>query len=93
MKNKILIFIIGLLVGAIISTIGFIIYEKNNKSNAPQGPQMMQGQNAMGNNQGTPPEKPAGENDNSVQGGTPPEKPAGEMNNSNTVNQNSTNTK
>ena len=90
MKNKILIFIIGLLVGAIISTIGFIIYEKNNKSNAPQ---MMQGQNAMGNNQGTPPEKPAGENDNSVQGGTPPEKPAGEMNNSNSVNQNSTNTK
>ncbi len=94
MKNKILIFIIGLLVGAIISTIGFIIYEKNNKSNAPQGLQMMQGQNnTMGNNQGTPPEKPAGENGNSTQGGTPPEKPAGEMDNSNSVNQNSTNTK
>lgn len=55
---------------------------------------MMQGQNnTMGNNQGTPPEKPAGENGNSTQGGTPPEKPAGEMDNSNSVNQNSTNTK
>jgi len=33
MKNKILIFIIGFLVGAIVATCGFIIYEKTKSSN------------------------------------------------------------
>ena len=33
MKNKILIFIIGVLVGAIIATAGFLIYEKTNSNN------------------------------------------------------------
>ena len=33
MKNKILIFIIGVLIGAIITTTGFLIYEKTNENN------------------------------------------------------------
>ena len=51
MKGKVLNFIIGVLVGAIIATIGSVIYEKNNKHKGPQGmnggtpPQMMQQQN------------------------------------------------
>ena len=61
MKNKVLIFIIGFLVGAIIATGGFLIYEKVNGSNQfPDGnpPQMMD-QNMK--NRGTPPQKPEGE--------------------------------
>ena len=39
MKDKILVFIIGLLVGAIITATGFLIYEKTNKnSNTNQMP-------------------------------------------------------
>ena len=64
MKGKVLNFIIGVLVGAIIATIGFVIYEKNNKHKGPQGmnggtpPQMMQQQPT-----GNPPsgEAPTGE--------------------------------
>lgn len=73
MKNKILTFIIGMLLGAIITTIGFLIYEKvnNNIHSMPNGerPQMMETEDG-----GTPPEKPDG-----VQGknnGTPPEIPS-----------------
>ena len=33
MKNKILPFVIGILVGAIITTAGFLIYEKTNTNN------------------------------------------------------------
>ena len=33
MKNKILTFVIGILVGAIITTAGFLIYEKTNTNN------------------------------------------------------------
>ncbi len=33
MKNKILPFVIGILVGAIITTVGFLIYEKTNTNN------------------------------------------------------------
>ena len=47
MKGKILPFIIGLLVGAIIATGGFLIYQNNNKHEGPgemkgERPQMMQ---------------------------------------------------
>ena len=74
MKNKILIFIIGFLVGAIIATVGFYFYEKNNNSQegmAPNGnmPQMMNQENG-----GTPPQKPSGEQGDNQ--GTPPEKPS-----------------
>ena len=73
MKNKILTFIIGVLVGAIITTTGFLIYEKvnNNSNSMPRGerPQMMEGENGE-----TPPEKPDGEQEQND--GTPPEMPS-----------------
>jgi hypothetical protein len=62
MKDKILIFIIGVLIGAVITTGAFYIYSKTVTCNNTQ-------QQAPG---GTPPEKPEGEI------GEPPEKPDGE---------------
>ena len=68
MKGKIIPFIIGLLVGAIIATGGFIIYQNNNKHQGPEEmngerPQMMQhdGNSTDGN---TPPALPNGEQPN-----------------------------
>ena len=59
MKNKILPFIIGLLIGAIIASAGFAIYLKTNRKNRPNfrgtPPQMNQSQDSN-NNGGTPPE-------------------------------------
>ena len=64
MKNKILPFIIGLLIGAIIASAGFAIYLKTNRKNRPNfrgtPPQMNQSQDSN-NNDGTPPELPNGE--------------------------------
>ena len=64
MKNKILPFIIGLLIGAIIASAGFAIYLKTNRKNRPNfrgtPPQMNQSQDSNNNN-GTPPELPNGE--------------------------------
>ena len=83
MKNKILTFIIGLLVGAIIATAGFLIYNKIISNNSKQ-PEMMQmnGNGQMGEpsngNMGEPPEKPSGDN-----GEEPPEKPNDLNNNTN----------
>lgn len=67
MKEKICPFIIGLLLGAILATGGFLIYSKsvNNNQNMPQ----------MSNRMGEPPEKPEGDN-----GGEPPEKPENQQN-------------
>ncbi len=71
-KEKIIIFVIGTLVGAVISTAAFCVYANtlgvgNNSSNTSS--QQMQG--------GTPPEMPSGDNSgNGQQGGTPPEKPS-----------------
>lgn len=58
MKNKIFIFIIGLLVGAIITAAGFLIYQNVNKSTnqMPSGEQMQM----MEKPDGEPPEKPSG---------------------------------
>ena len=72
MKGKILPFIIGLLVGAIIATGGFLIYQKNNKHQGPgrmngQRPQMMQRQDGNSTNA------------NSTDGNTPPALPNGEQ--------------
>ena len=61
MKNKILIFIIGLLVGAVLSTGAFYIYTATNTSCNNGSGEMKQGE---------PPEKPDGES------GEPPEKPS-----------------
>ena len=67
MKNKILTFIIGVLVGAIIATAGFLIYNKTIRNNSNQ-PEMMQ---MNGNGQmEEPPEMPNGDN-----GEEPPAKP------------------
>ena len=71
MKDKIIIFVIGILLGAVISTGAFYIYTitkgsnecDNVQMNGGQPPEMPNGQN------GEPPEKPDGEN------GEPPEKP------------------
>lgn len=63
-KEKILLFIIGVLVGAVISTAAFLVYTKTlgTSSNTNDSSRQMPG--------GTPPEMPNGENN---QGGTPPE--------------------
>lgn len=85
MKNKVLIFIIGVLIGAIIATGGFLIYSKvsndnsNDDSNQSQNMQMNNngGQDPSSNgDMQDPPEKPDGDNTTE-----PPEKPDGESNN------------
>ena len=63
MKDKIIIFVIGVLVGAVIATGAFYVYTSTNNSNNNQNMQM---------NGGTPPEMPSGQN------GQPPEKPNGD---------------
>ncbi len=74
MKDKILIFIIGLLVGAIITASGFLIYQKTNKNNiqTPNGEQMQMMEKTDGKE---PPQMPNGE--------TPPEKPDSTANSNN----------
>ena len=63
MKDKILLFIVGVLVGAVISTSAFYVYTSTvNFNNCNGGNIQMNG--------GQPPEKPDGES------GQPPEKPA-----------------
>ena len=69
MKNKVIVFIIGILVGAIIATGAFYIYNKKNDS-------CECGSNNTQINEGQPPEMPNGQNGEM---GEPPEKPDGEM--------------
>ena len=71
MNNKILIFIIGFLVGAIITASGLLIYEKLNSNNnqMPNGEKMQMMERPDGE---TPPEKPNGIDNN----GTKPELPS-----------------
>lgn len=81
MKEKILPFIIGLLVGAIIATAGFLIYSKTVAGNSNQtGMMEMNGNGQMGGqqpgNMEEPPEKPSGDN-----GEQPPTKPEEANNN------------
>ena len=88
MKEKILPFIIGLLVGAIIATGGFLIYQKNNKHQGPgrmngERPQMMQKQNGNSKDGNTPPALPNGEQPNG-------EAPSGEASTQNSSNATST---
>lgn len=80
MKDKILIFIIGLLLGAVITASGLLIYEKiNNNSNNQMlnGERMQMMERPDGE---TPPEKPSG-TDNDSNRLEPPSK-----NNSNSSN-------
>ncbi len=77
MKDKIILFVIGVLVGAVISTGAFYIYTTTTKScdcsssntqmNGGQPPEMSSGQNSEN---GQPPEKPDGDNSQ------PPEMPS-----------------
>ena len=82
MKDKILFLIIGILIGAIITTSGFLLYNKTLTKTVeqPQMPQMNQDENPpeSTNSNGDmeePPEKPSGDN-----GEQPPEKPEDENN-------------
>ena len=72
-KEKIILFVIGVLIGAVISTAAFFVYTKTlgtgNTTNSSSSQQMPGGG-------GTPPEMPSGENGSNSQGGTPPEKPS-----------------
>lgn len=86
MKNKILTFVIGLLVGAIITSAGFLIYNKVVANNSEQTEMtQMDGRGMqrpsdgnMDENMGERPEMPSGEN-----GETPPTKPDESNNNTN----------
>lgn len=55
MKNRILTFIIGILVGAIVATAGFLIYSKSINKNVNPNERMPMQQNGE---MGEPPEKP-----------------------------------
>ena len=65
MKNRILTFIIGILVGAILATAGFLIYSKTINKNINQNERMPFEKNGQmerpNGNMGEPPEKPQGD--------------------------------
>ena len=91
MKGKILTFIIGVLVGAIIATGGYYFYSKSNTKDfngMPDGerPTMMQDGNSTDGNMGTPPEKPSDDDGNGPKGAP------GQNNNSSNTENNNTNT-
>lgn len=67
-KEKIILFVIGVLVGAVISTAAFFVYTKTLGIDSSSSSMQMPG--------GTPPEMPSGESSQNGQGGTPPEKPS-----------------
>ncbi len=68
-KEKIILFVIGVLIGAVVSTAAFFVYTKTlGTSSSNESSYQMPG--------GTPPEMPSGENGSNNQGGTPPEKPS-----------------
>ena len=69
-KEKIILFAIGVLVGAVISTAAFFVYTKTLGTDSSSGNSSMQMPG------GTPPEMPSGESSQNGQGGTPPEKPS-----------------
>ena len=78
-KEKIIVFIIGVLVGAVVATGAFFAYVKiagvgsNSSESSSQMPS------------GTPPDMPSdGQSGESGQGGTPPEKPSDDNSQSNT---------
>ena len=71
-KEKIILFVIGVLLGALISSVAFFISVKTlgiSNNTSSDSLQQMQG--------GTPPEMPSGENGSNSQGSTPPEIPSG----------------
>jgi hypothetical protein len=92
-KEKIILFAIGVLVGAVISTAAFFVYVKtlgvssntsgSSSQQMPGGgtpPEMPSGENGSNSQSGTPPERPSDDNDSNSQGGTPPERPSDDNN-------------
>lgn len=75
-NQKIILFVIGVLVGAVIATSAFLICVKTIGSNDNGGSSMQGGPG------GQPPEMPSGSNGSSGQSGTPPEMPGGSNSNS-----------
>ena len=78
MKEKIIIFIIGLLAGAVLATGGFLIYTKTNNNSADTNKiheRSEKGRPGMNGEQ--PPEMPDGERPD-MNGEEPPEKPTDE---------------
>ena len=73
-KDKVILFVIGVLVGAVLATAAFFIYVKVAGVGVNSGEQSMQ---MPGSDGGTPPEMPSGEMPDG-EGGTPPELPDGE---------------
>ena len=64
MKNRILTFIIGILVGAIITTTGFLVYSKSINNNQNEMMKQFENNGQMqrpNGNMGEPPEKPQGD--------------------------------
>lgn len=61
MKEKIVMFIIGALVGAIITTGVFLVIRQNDTSSISGGPENMQMQGGPNGEDGQPPELPDGE--------------------------------
>ncbi|MBR3329367.1 hypothetical protein IKG29_02460 [Candidatus Saccharibacteria bacterium] len=68
-KEKIILFVIGVLIGAVISTAAFFVYTKTLGTGSATGSSSSQ---QMPGGGGTPPEMPSGQN----QGSTPPEMPS-----------------
>ena len=64
MKDKIIFLIIGILIGAIITTCGFLIYNKSLSDNVTQTEMNGNGQSGppSNGNMGEPPAKPDGDN-------------------------------
>ena len=73
-KDKVILFVIGVLVGAVLATAAFFIYVKVAGVGTNSGEQSMQ---MPGGDGGTPPEMPSGEMPDG-EGGTPPEMPDSE---------------
>ena len=69
MKDKILLFIIGVLVGAVISTGAFYVYTVANNNSCSNA-----NTTQMNSGNGQPPEMPVGQNNGN---GQPPEMPSG----------------
>ena len=78
MKDKIVTFVIGILVGAIITTIGFYIYVKVNNNKNTRNPNEGMPQITNFEQRETPPEKPDGEPEENQK--TPPEIPSNNTN-------------
>lgn len=84
-NDKIILFVIGVLVGAVISTAAFLVYTKTLGVSANTDG----GQSSQQQGGGTPPDMPSG-NSSNRQGGTPPDMPDGNsQDNSTTQNSNS----